>query len=144
MMRALAQRPSFTSLVTVGLLIVLMAAGGFAYPGFLSVQVLCNLLIDNAYLLVVAIGMTFVILSGGIDLSVGSVLALTTIVAAWLLHVAIRCSSPCRAPSWRCPAASSRPAPPSRWPCSRWRRGSPTTARSVAPSTPSAATSSRR
>lgn len=91
MMRALqgvARLPSFTSLVTVGLLIVLMAAGGLAYPGFLSVQVLCNLLIDNAYLLVVAIGMTFVILSGGIDLSVGSMLALTTIVAAWLLHVA--------------------------------------------------------
>jgi simple sugar transport system permease protein len=91
MMRALqgvTRRPSFTSLVTVGLLIVLMAAGGLAYPGFLSVQVLCNLLIDNAYLLVVAIGMTFVILSGGIDLSVASVLALTTIVAAWLLQVA--------------------------------------------------------
>lgn len=88
MMRALAQRPSFTSLVTVGLLVLLMAAGGLAYPGFLSVQVVCNLLIDNAYLLVVAVGMTFVILSGGIDLSVGSVLALTTIVAAWLLHVA--------------------------------------------------------
>jgi simple sugar transport system permease protein len=91
MMRALqgvARLPSFTSLVTVGLLIVLMAAGGLAYPGFLSVQVLCNLLIDNAYLLVIAIGMTFVILSGGIDLSVGSMLALTTMVAAWLLHVA--------------------------------------------------------
>jgi ribose/xylose/arabinose/galactoside ABC-type transport system permease subunit len=91
MMRALqgvTRLPSFTSLVTVGLLIVLMAAGGLAYPGFLSVQVLCNLLIDNAYLLVIAIGMSFVILSGGIDLSVGSVLALTTVVAAWLLHVA--------------------------------------------------------
>jgi ribose/xylose/arabinose/galactoside ABC-type transport system permease subunit len=86
--RGFARRPGFTSLVTVGLLFILMAAGGLAYPGFLSVQVVCNLLIDNAYLLVVAIGMTFVILSGGIDLSVGSVLALSTIVAAWLLHVA--------------------------------------------------------
>jgi simple sugar transport system permease protein len=47
-----------------------------------------NLLIDNAFLLVIAIGMSFVILSGGIDLSVGSVLALSTMVAAWLLHVA--------------------------------------------------------
>jgi simple sugar transport system permease protein len=88
MMRALAQRPSFTSLVTLGLLVVLMLAGGAAYPGFLSVQVIGNLLIDNAYLLVIAVGMTFVILSGGIDLSVGSVLALSTIIAAWLLHVA--------------------------------------------------------
>jgi ribose/xylose/arabinose/galactoside ABC-type transport system permease subunit len=39
-----------------------------------------NLLIDNAFLLVIAIGMGFVILSGGIDLSVGSVLALSTMV----------------------------------------------------------------
>jgi ribose/xylose/arabinose/galactoside ABC-type transport system permease subunit len=91
MMRALqgaARLPTFTSFVTVGLLVVLMVAGGFAYSGFLSVQVICNLLIDNAYLLVVAIGMTFVILSGGIDLSVGAVMALSTLVAAWLLHMA--------------------------------------------------------
>jgi simple sugar transport system permease protein len=34
----------------------------------------------------VAVGMTFVILSGGIDLSVGSVIALTTMVSAWLVE----------------------------------------------------------
>lgn len=80
--------PRFTSLVTVGLLAAMLAAGGVAYPGFLSMQVMLNLLIDNAFLLVLAIGMSFVILSGGIDLSVGSVLALATMVSAWLLQVA--------------------------------------------------------
>ena len=45
-----------------------------------------NLLIDNAFLIVVAVGMTFVILSGGIDLSVGSVIALTTMVSASLVE----------------------------------------------------------
>jgi simple sugar transport system permease protein len=50
--------------------------------------VVLNLLIDNAFLLVIAVGMSFVILSGGIDLSVGSVLALTTMISAWLLQVA--------------------------------------------------------
>ena len=79
--------PYFTPLVTVALLLVMLAAGGVAYPGFLSVQVLLNLLIDNAFLLVLAVGMSFVILSGGIDLSVGSVLALATMISAWLLHV---------------------------------------------------------
>ena len=78
--------PYFTSLVTVALLIAMLGIGGAAYPGFLSTQVVFNLLIDNAFLLVLAIGMGFVILSGGIDLSVGSVLALSTMVAAWLLH----------------------------------------------------------
>ncbi|WP_174999273.1 galactofuranose ABC transporter, permease protein YjfF [Rugamonas aquatica] len=84
--RAWMASPYFTSLVTVVLLAVLLAAGGVAYPGFLSLQVLFNLLIDNAFLLVIAVGMSFVILSGGIDLSVGSVLALTTMISAWLLQ----------------------------------------------------------
>jgi len=56
------------------------------YTGFFSAQVFLNLLIDNAFLIVVAVGMTFVILSGGIDLSVGSVIALTTMVSASLVE----------------------------------------------------------
>jgi galactofuranose transport system permease protein len=78
--------PYFTSLVTVALLLLMLALGGAVYPGFLSVQVMFNLLIDNAFLLVLAVGMSFVILSGGIDLSVGAVLALATMISAWLLH----------------------------------------------------------
>lgn len=85
--RASMASPYFTSLATVGLLIVLLGAGGTAYPGFLSLQVLLNLLIDNAFLLVIAVGMSFVIISGGIDLSVGSVLALSTMLAAWMVQV---------------------------------------------------------
>jgi len=86
--RGFSSVPWFTSLVTVVLLVAMLVAGGAAYPGFLSLQVGFNLLIDNAYLLVVAIGMGFVILSGGIDLSVGSVLALSTMLTAWLLQTA--------------------------------------------------------
>ena len=43
------------------------------FPGFASTRVICNILTDNAFLGIIAVGMTFVILSGGIDLSVGSV-----------------------------------------------------------------------
>ena len=46
-----------------------------------------NLLIDNAFLGVIAVGMTFVILSGGIDLSVGSVVACTGVLMARLVSV---------------------------------------------------------
>jgi ribose/xylose/arabinose/galactoside ABC-type transport system permease subunit len=84
--RGVSDAPWFTSLVTVVLLLAMLGIGGSAYPGFLSEQVVFNLLIDNAFLLVLAVGMGFVILSGGIDLSVGSVLALSTMVAAWLLQ----------------------------------------------------------
>src|SRR5471032_1161292 len=78
--------------VTLFLFIALFSFGGVMYTGFFSLQVLLDLLVDNAFLLIVAIGMTFVIISGGIDLSVGSVVALTTIVEAVLserMHVSV-------------------------------------------------------
>jgi galactofuranose transport system permease protein len=49
-------------------------------------QVFLNLLVDNAYLIVLAVGMTFVILTGGIDLSVGAVVALSTVILAKALQ----------------------------------------------------------
>ncbi|MCO1653540.1 sugar ABC transporter permease YjfF [Pseudonocardia sp. S2-4] len=73
-------------LVTFGLFVALFAVGGLRYEAFASGQVLLNLLIDNAFLVVLAVGMTFVILTGGIDLSVGSVVALSTMVTAAMLR----------------------------------------------------------
>ncbi len=71
---------------TVSLFAAMSVFGGVSYTGFFSAQVFLNLLIDNAFLVIVAVGMTFVILSGGIDLSVGSVVALSTIVLAKLVQ----------------------------------------------------------
>ena len=73
-------------LVTLVLLVIMFAVGGTRYTGFLSGQVILNLFVDNAYLIVLAVGMTFVILTGGIDLSVGAVVALSTIISATLLQ----------------------------------------------------------
>ncbi|HLO94479.1 MAG TPA: galactofuranose ABC transporter, permease protein YjfF [Burkholderiaceae bacterium] len=87
-MKKLLAAPAFTAWASVVLMAALFLAGAAAYPGFASAQVGLNLLVDNAFLLVIAVGMSLVVLSGGIDLSVGSVLALTTMVAAWLLQVA--------------------------------------------------------
>jgi simple sugar transport system permease protein len=52
------------------------------FPNFASLRVVTNLLTDNAFLGIVAVGMTFVIISGGIDLSVGSVIGFTTVFLA--------------------------------------------------------------
>jgi ribose/xylose/arabinose/galactoside ABC-type transport system permease subunit len=71
---------------TISLFIAMATLGSVLYTGFFSAQVFLNLLIDNAFLIIVAVGMTFVILSGGIDLSVGSVIALTTMVSASLVE----------------------------------------------------------
>jgi simple sugar transport system permease protein len=70
----------------VAVFIVTAGFGSVAYGGFFSPQVFLNLLIDNAFLCIVGVGMTFVILSGGIDLSVGAVIALTTMVSAALVE----------------------------------------------------------
>ena len=70
--------------VTASLFALLYGFGSLRYDAVFSAQVFFNLLIDNGFLVVVAIGMTFVIISGGIDLSVGSVVALTTMIAATL------------------------------------------------------------
>jgi ribose/xylose/arabinose/galactoside ABC-type transport system permease subunit len=72
-------------LVTASLLVAMFVIGGVRYTGFASGQVVLNVFIDNAFLLVVAVGMTFVILTGGIDLSVGAVVALSTMVSASLI-----------------------------------------------------------
>ncbi|OFI37323.1 sugar ABC transporter permease YjfF [Arthrobacter sp. SW1] len=74
------------TLATVGLFLAMFAVGSGLYPSFLSGQVFLNLFIDNTFLIVLAVGMTFVILTGGIDLSVGAVVALSMMVAATLLQ----------------------------------------------------------
>ena len=73
-------------LVTIGLFLFMFGAGSVAFPGFFSLQNFLNLFIDNAYLLILGVGMTFVIVSGGIDLSVGSMLALSTMISSSLLE----------------------------------------------------------
>ncbi len=60
--------------------------GGKLYPAMQKPQVFFNLFINDSSLLLVAIGMTLVILTGGIDLSVGGVIALVTTASAAMLR----------------------------------------------------------
>ncbi|MBL9148592.1 MAG: sugar ABC transporter permease YjfF [Phycisphaerae bacterium] len=73
-------------LVAAIVLVTAFAAGALRYDHFASVAVVRNLLVDNAFLGVAAVGATFVILSGGIDLSVGAVMAFTGVVVAALVE----------------------------------------------------------
>jgi ribose/xylose/arabinose/galactoside ABC-type transport system permease subunit len=74
------------TLVTLGLFVIMFGLGSVSFSGFLSVQNFLNLFIDNSYLLILGVGMTLVIISGGIDLSVGSVLAFSTMLSSSLLE----------------------------------------------------------
>ncbi|MDO3381118.1 galactofuranose ABC transporter, permease protein YjfF [Gilvimarinus algae] len=72
--------------VTCSLFALLFAAGAVQFENFGSLRVFMNLFTDNAFLIIAAIGMTFVILSGGIDLSVGSTIALSGVIISVLMQ----------------------------------------------------------
>jgi ribose/xylose/arabinose/galactoside ABC-type transport system permease subunit len=71
---------------TVVLFFLAYAFGAAFYPGMRDPQVFLNLFRTSPFLMISAIGMTFVILTGGIDLSVSGVVALTTVASAALLR----------------------------------------------------------
>jgi simple sugar transport system permease protein len=72
-------------LITMTVFLVGYIICGQIYPTMQKPQVFFNLFINNASLLIISIGMTFVVLMKGIDLSVASILALTSIASAVLL-----------------------------------------------------------
>lgn len=88
--RLTTRRASWIPVLAALAILIALLVGGQAYFGnFLTPRVLSSLLLDNAYLLILAVGMTFVILTAGIDLSVGAVLAFTAIMGASLLSQGI-------------------------------------------------------
>jgi simple sugar transport system permease protein len=73
-------------MATAILVVVAYVVGAILYPAMRNPQVFFNLFRNNAYIFISAIGMTLVILTGGIDLSVAGVVALTTVASAALLR----------------------------------------------------------
>ena len=84
----LVASPRFSFYVTGLLFIILFGIGSISFEGFFSPQVFLNLFIDNAPLIIVTVGVTFTILSGGggIDLSVGAVVSLCCMTLAYLMR----------------------------------------------------------
>jgi len=70
------------ALFMAGILLAMWAVLSRLSPFFFSLDNLLEITIQAAVIAMIAVGQTFVILSGGIDLSVGAVLAATTVVAS--------------------------------------------------------------
>jgi galactofuranose transport system permease protein len=68
------------SIVVLALVVLIASVSFDAFPTIGNAQ---NIAIQSSFLAIVALGMTFVIISGGIDLSVGSVYALGGVLAAY-------------------------------------------------------------
>jgi ribose/xylose/arabinose/galactoside ABC-type transport system permease subunit len=71
------------SLGVIVALVLLMLFGAWRYDGFMSSYNILTVLRYNSMFALVALGMCFVIMTGGIDLSVGSVAALSSVVSAY-------------------------------------------------------------
>lgn len=74
-------RMNFSKYLIVFILIGLMAFSGILSPAFLKPRNILNIFWQTSYVGIIAIGITFVMIAGGIDLSVGSMLALLGSVA---------------------------------------------------------------
>jgi ribose/xylose/arabinose/galactoside ABC-type transport system permease subunit len=75
---ALAQRHG-----ALAVLLLSVVVSALTFDAFASFDNLAGIAIQSSFLVIVALGMTFVIIGGGIDLSVGSVFALGGVLAAW-------------------------------------------------------------
>jgi ribose transport system permease protein len=73
------------SLTLLGLLILLWAALALSTNTFLTTNNITNLLRQSSLWAIIAIGQTFVIITAGIDLSVGAVIGISSVIVAWLL-----------------------------------------------------------
>jgi len=76
-------------LLPFAVFLLVFFVGGRLYPTMQKPQVFFNLFINDSSLLLVAIGMTLVILTGGIDLSVGGVIALVSAASAVMLKAGV-------------------------------------------------------
>lgn len=72
-------------IITIALFVVMYIVGLIAYSnvGFSKPQTFFNMLIDNAGLLIAAAGMTVIMITGGIDISVGSVVCLVCMILSY-------------------------------------------------------------
>lgn len=80
---------NFLLSVTIGLFVLMYIAGIAIYgsKGFGTMQTFLNMLIDNAGLLISAAGMTVILITGGIDISVGSVIGLVCMMLAYFMQI---------------------------------------------------------
>lgn len=79
------RRHSFRELGIFLSLVAICAFTGIVNPIFLSFENIVDVLRSTSFTLIVAVGMTFVLISAGLDLSVGSTIGLSGIITGWAL-----------------------------------------------------------
>lgn len=81
-----ALRPAAGALLALAVLVIILSV---THPQFLSASNVRNVLATNASLVAVSAGMTMVLISGGIDLSVGAMMAVSQLLLAGFIHLGL-------------------------------------------------------
>jgi ribose/xylose/arabinose/galactoside ABC-type transport system permease subunit len=79
---------SFITLFMVGVLIVVFGIASIAVPNFYKLQNIVNLVTNNWFIIILGIGVTFLLITGNFDMSVGGVIALTGVLAVYFCQAA--------------------------------------------------------
>ncbi|HEX5940757.1 MAG TPA: ABC transporter permease, partial [Anaerolineales bacterium] len=79
---------SFITLFMVGVLIVVFGIASIAVPNFYKIQNILNLVTNNWFIIILGIGVTFLLITGNFDMSVGGVIALTGVLAVYFCQAA--------------------------------------------------------
>jgi ribose/xylose/arabinose/galactoside ABC-type transport system permease subunit len=79
---------SFITLLMTGVLLALFAIAAMFVPNFYQPQNILNLITNNWYIIILGIGVTFLLVTGNFDLSVGGVIAMTGVLAVYFSQAA--------------------------------------------------------
>jgi ribose/xylose/arabinose/galactoside ABC-type transport system permease subunit len=79
---------SFITLLMAGVLLALFGIAAVFVPNFYRPQNILNLITNNWYIIILGIGVTFLLITGNFDLSVGGVIALTGVLAVYFSQAA--------------------------------------------------------
>jgi len=79
---------SFISIFMVGVLVVLFAVACAFVPNFYLPKNMINLITNNWFVIILGIGVTFLLITGNFDLSVGGTIALTGVLSAYFCQAA--------------------------------------------------------
>jgi ribose transport system permease protein len=74
---------SFITLFMLGVLIVVFSLACLVVPNFFTVQNVINLITNNWFVIILGIGVTFLLITGNFDMSVGGIIALTGVLSVY-------------------------------------------------------------
>jgi ribose/xylose/arabinose/galactoside ABC-type transport system permease subunit len=79
---------SFITLFMAGVLVVIFLIACLIIPGFYKPQNIINILTNNWYIVIIGIGVTFLLITGNFDMSVGGVIAMTGVLSVYFSQAA--------------------------------------------------------